>query len=107
MITEERRIPAYPLDYLPLTYHYPLHDIKIDTEGHEVEVVRGAIQTIRRWRPRILVEIHGAENGDQLAALLLFEHYKVHQLIRHPHYEPDSPAFHQHYWMWFWPEEAT
>ena len=31
--------------------------IKIDVEGHEISVLKGAIETIRRERPKLLVEI--------------------------------------------------
>ena len=34
--------------------------IKIDTEGAELNVLRGAVETIRRFRPRIIVEINQA-----------------------------------------------
>lgn len=30
--------------------------IKIDTEGYELNVVKGALETIKRWRPNIVVE---------------------------------------------------
>lgn len=33
--------------------------LKIDVEGHEFEVIKGAEQTIRRWRPAMYVEIFG------------------------------------------------
>ena len=33
--------------------------IKIDVEGHEPSVIAGAIETLRRFRPTILMEIHG------------------------------------------------
>ena len=32
--------------------------IKIDVEGHELEMLKGAIQTIERWRPVVYCEIH-------------------------------------------------
>ena len=32
--------------------------IKIDTEGHEEKVLKGGIETIKRWKPAILVEHH-------------------------------------------------
>jgi FkbM family methyltransferase len=31
--------------------------IKIDVEGHEVEVLKGAAKTIEKWRPIVLVEL--------------------------------------------------
>jgi FkbM family methyltransferase len=31
--------------------------IKVDVEGHEAAVLRGAAETIRRWRPMLIVEI--------------------------------------------------
>lgn len=31
--------------------------IKVDVEGHELEVLRGAEQTIRRWRPHLIIEV--------------------------------------------------
>src|SRR5262249_22536085 len=31
--------------------------IKIDVEGHEAKVLAGAVETITRFRPRILIEI--------------------------------------------------
>jgi hypothetical protein len=31
--------------------------MKIDVEGHELEVLRGARETIQKWRPTLWVEI--------------------------------------------------
>src|SRR5262249_48949723 len=31
--------------------------IKIDAEGHELQVLAGAVETLRRFRPRILIEV--------------------------------------------------
>lgn len=36
----------------------PVHVIKIDVEGYEGEVLRGARKTIERWKPNLFVEIH-------------------------------------------------
>lgn len=39
---------------------YELQDIgfiKIDVEGHEFEVVEGAVETLQRWKPTVLIEI--------------------------------------------------
>ena len=35
----------------------PVDIIKIDTEGHEVEVLNGASKTIDRWHPNLIVEL--------------------------------------------------
>ena len=36
--------------------------IKVDTEGYEVEVLGGAIETLRRCRPKLLIEVHADSN---------------------------------------------
>ena len=44
--------------------------LKIDAEGHEVDVIRGAEQLIRRHRPDIFVEPGSPENTDMLRDLM-------------------------------------
>lgn len=59
--SETVEVPAVPLD----SYLEPLEKapslIQIDVEGAELSVLRGAEATLRRHRPRLLVEIHGWE----------------------------------------------
>lgn len=43
--------------------------IKIDVEGHELSVLRGAAQTILRHRPTLLVEINGGPKTDEAAQI--------------------------------------
>jgi FkbM family methyltransferase len=54
--TEIRQIEVQvkPLDEFALS---DVTFIKIDVEGHEVEVLIGASETIKRWRPHVLVEV--------------------------------------------------
>lgn len=41
-------------------FGYPRIDLlKIDVEGHEINVLRGAVQSIARWMPDIVLELHG------------------------------------------------
>jgi FkbM family methyltransferase len=52
--------------------------IKIDVEGHELSVLRGAEKTILRERPILLVEINGGpktDNAREIFALLTRWHY--------------------------------
>ena len=46
-----------PMDRLDNVYRGQAGFIKIDVEGHEQAVLDGAVQTIRRCKPRMLVEI--------------------------------------------------
>jgi FkbM family methyltransferase len=46
-----------PMDRLDNVYRGHPAIIKIDVEGHELAVLDGAIETIRRGRPRVLVEL--------------------------------------------------
>ena len=48
-------------DLVPIDF--PVSLIKIDVEGAELEVLRGAARTIQRWRPAILFE-HGSASAD-------------------------------------------
>ena len=54
--------------------------VKIDTERHEVEVLRGAASFIREHRPTFLIEILDRALGHQVEALLppdLYDYYEV------------------------------
>lgn len=40
--------------------------IKIDVEGHEVEILKGAVQLINKYKPNLLVEIEERHTGRKL-----------------------------------------
>lgn len=44
--------------------------IKIDVEGYELATLRGALATLRRWRPVVLAEIEHAWSGASIAPTL-------------------------------------
>ena len=44
--------------------------LKIDTEGHDVEALRGAMEIVRRDRPRVQVEMHREPDIATTIALL-------------------------------------
>ena len=62
--------------------------IKIDVEGAEVEVLKGAVETLKRLRPRLVVESHLFKNPlmeDEVAAVLEPLGYKAEERLPHMH----------------------
>jgi FkbM family methyltransferase len=45
------------LDNICAAISGPIRFIKVDTEGHELSVIRGGLQTLRRHRPILCIEI--------------------------------------------------
>lgn len=72
--------------------------IKIDTEGHEYQVLLGAQNTLREDKPRLLVEFHTADLHDKCVSLLESLGYVV-ETVRHPHYPPGTYMYDQHGWL--------
>lgn len=55
--------------------------VKIDVEGFEVEVLRGMMETIKKFHPYIMIEIDG-ENYETVCSILEgigYQHLPVHQ----------------------------
>jgi FkbM family methyltransferase len=74
VIYEPGEIQQSPLDDL-LEQEERVDCIKIDVEGAEVRVLQGALATLRKHRPRLLIEVHShypncEHNGNQIAALI-------------------------------------
>jgi FkbM family methyltransferase len=51
-------VPIVSVDEFVSTHGLRITCIKIDAEGSEIEILRGACRTIERWRPALAVEIH-------------------------------------------------
>ncbi len=69
--------------------------IKIDVEGHEGEVLRGATKVLER-SPQMLIEVHSESLGEFIQNLLQERYYL--DLVRHPHYAPGSVLWRTHFW---------
>lgn len=50
--------------------------LKIDVEGFEMNVLRGAIETIRKYKPRIIIETHSSQLEEQVKHFLKENNYK-------------------------------
>lgn len=47
-----------------------IHGIKIDVQGMEIEVLEGMREALKRWRPRVVVELHPGVSRDRVLRLL-------------------------------------
>jgi FkbM family methyltransferase len=72
--------------------------IKVDVEGAEAEVLRGAARLVVRGRPWLLIEVHSPELLWEVQAILAGWRY-VPTVIRHPHYEKFSAKWCRHCWV--------
>lgn len=77
---EAVQVPLEPLDSVLQKENVRPSFIKIDVEGHELDVLQGALGTLAACRPALLVEVNGdpdAEGGkpEQVFALLRDQGY--------------------------------
>jgi FkbM family methyltransferase len=71
--------------------------IKVDVEGHEVQVLRGGPAVIA-YGASWLIEFHSPAGHDECEAILRDENYHT-ETVRHPHYVKGSPMYWQHGWL--------
>lgn len=64
--------------------------LKIDVEGAEVDVLRGAIETLKRFRPRILLATHSADLKRTCSELLEASGYDLQELMERGRPVPDE-----------------
>lgn len=86
---ERLAVPAFTLDEFCRAHPLPTF-IKIDVEGAEAAVLRGAARLLREQRPTLLIEVHREEYLAEVESLL--SDYNLTRLHR-----PDLPPFPAHY----------
>lgn len=94
--TGSSELPCVPIDALPI--EGPVDFLKCDTEGAEIEVLRGAARLIARDRPWMLVEVHSIDNCLTLTRMLADWAY-LFTVVRHPDYPPYSRLWYAHCWL--------
>lgn len=95
-VLENIELAAVPLDALSISGKVDF--IKCDTEGGEFQCLLGAERLISENRPVLLIEIHAAENGRRVSALLSEWGYRYRE-IEHPLHGPNSPYRPEHFWI--------
>ena len=88
-------------DYIDRTHMVP-DFVKIDVEGHELDVLLGAEKLINSRPPEMLIEIHSEKLGRDVEAMLR-PFYRL-ETVRHPHYAEGSPLFRTHFWYKCFPK---
>jgi len=79
-------IDVFSIDFLLDTKKIAAPDfIKIDVEGLEYDVLQGMISTIRKYRPQLFIEIHGATAKEKVSNIIkIVEFLENHEYaIRH------------------------
>jgi FkbM family methyltransferase len=81
-----RVVPVRRLDEMLREEPRPVRFMKIDVEGHELEVVRGSLSRLRRDHPALYIEMSGMPDepgpGRALGELLASLGYAPHRLHR-------------------------
>lgn len=77
--------------------------VKVDTEGHEGQVLSGAGAVLAAGKTAWLIEFHNRELYGQCRDLLEGAGYSA-ETVRHPHYPEGSWMYYHHGWLRAFPE---
>lgn len=92
--TGTREVRCRTVDSLAAEFGDP-DFIKVDTEGHERAVIDGALETVERCDPRLLIEVHDRDQGRWIMDALGGSFTQV----RHPAYLPGTDYFEDHWFL--------
>ena len=92
-----REVPCHTCDTISGEIGLP-DFIKVDTEGHEALILRGAPKILAEGKTDWVIEFHGAAQYAECVSLLEAAEYKP-ETVRHPHYVPGSVMWRSHGWL--------
>jgi len=55
---ETVEVPVYTLDTLMEKMDFPVHLVRMDVEGYETNIIMGARQTLKKYLPILMMELH-------------------------------------------------
>lgn len=80
-------IPVKKLDdFVPTLNLEKIDYVKIDTEGAEYNILQGGVETLKKYKPKLLIEFHLFKDGNIGS--------KCHQLLKEIGYEGQASAYH-------------
>jgi FkbM family methyltransferase len=95
-------VHAVPIDSISYNFKNRVSVIKIDVEGYETKVIRGAIDTIKKHRPIMIIEIW-KQNYHDVCDILSNIYYTIYKIdvgididenyIAFPNEHPDNELF--------------
>ena len=85
-------MPVETIDIDSLIYKYPPSVIMLDVEGVEDRAIMGGLNTIWKYKPTLIIEIHRPENEDMIRKVL--PDYSWERRTRH-FAEPGKTEFDQ------------
>jgi FkbM family methyltransferase len=96
-LVERVTVPCRTADSLAAEHGTP-DFMKVDTEGHELAVLRGAAGIVTAGVTDFLIEFHSPGNQEACCRELEGAGYGL-QILRHPHYAYRSHMWLQHGWI--------
>ena len=94
---EKITVPCVTLDTVIADEGVP-DFINMDVEGHELDVLHGAVKLLETGHPAWLIEFHSKDQQEGCTDILVNAGYHV-EIVRHPHYPPGSQFWYQHGWL--------
>jgi FkbM family methyltransferase len=92
--TGKRTVRCVTLDTCCAFYGRP-ELVKVDTEGHELAVIRGGLKMIEAYGPALVIEVHSAANGAAIEELVDYGWRR----IDHDGYAPGTYMRDNHYYL--------